>query len=108
MPIKTKYLSGGVSVDGGVGIRDRRMLLGLGLSSIVNVLKVLNFDRHFQRTLGSEISKGQDKWSLIFTIQVFHFDRAELDKLSVLGGAEDEFLGSGGAKGFCARYWQQR
>ena len=42
--IKHEYLGGGVSVSGGVGIRDRRMLLGLCLSSVVDLLKALDLD----------------------------------------------------------------
>ena len=99
MFIKHEYLGGGVS------IRDRRMLLGLGLLSIVDPLKALDLGQDLFRTLGSEISSGQEKWRPIFTVQVFYLDGAELDWLDILGGAEGEFLGSGGSKGSCARYW---
>ena len=42
--IKREYLSGGVGVGGGVSVRDRRMLLGLSLSSAVDLLKALDLD----------------------------------------------------------------
>ena len=42
--VKCKYLGGGVGVSGGVGVRDRRIELGLSLSSIVNSLKALDLD----------------------------------------------------------------
>ena len=68
MSVKHEYLSGGVSVGGGVGIRDRRMLLGLGLSSVVDLLKALNLNQDLFRTLGSKIDSGKDKRRPIFIV----------------------------------------
>ena len=56
----------------------------------------------FYSTLAPSLQ--QDKRRPIFTVQVFHFDRGELDWLNTLNGAEGKFLESGGSEGFCARY----
>ena len=103
--IKCEYLGGRVSISGGVGDRDRRIELGLGLSSIVDSLEALDLNQDLLRALGSKISSWQDKRGPIFIVQVFHLDRTELDWLDILSSAEDEFLRSGGSEGSGARYW---
>ena len=83
-------------------------LLGLGLSSVMDTLELLDLDQKVRRGLGSDISRRQDKLILIFRVRVFHHDRVETDGLDVLGGTEGDLLGCGGPKGSCARYWRRR
>ena len=59
--IKCEYLDEGVGVSDGVGVRDRRIELGLSLLSVVDSFEALDLDQDLFRELGSEISSGQDK-----------------------------------------------